>query len=57
VLAVITTEVGDLFHAAPERVLTNAAVKYCKNLVPHVVACGATVDFNAALARRDLASG
>jgi long-chain acyl-CoA synthetase len=47
VLAVITTEVGDLFHLL-QRELTNAVVKYCKKMVPHWSIAG-TVDFNAAL--------
>jgi long-chain acyl-CoA synthetase len=46
-LAVITTEVGDLFHLV-KRELTNVVVKYVKKMVPHWSIVGA-VDFNAAL--------
>jgi len=46
-LAVITTEVGDLFPVVKE-VLTNAVVKYVKKLVPAWTIPGA-IEFNAAL--------
>lgn len=46
-LAVITTEVGDLFHLV-QRELTNAVVKYVKKMVPSWSIAG-SVDFNAAL--------
>lgn len=46
-LAVITTEVGDLFPLVKE-LLTNAVVKYVKHMVPKWSIAGAT-EFNAAL--------
>jgi long-chain acyl-CoA synthetase len=46
-LAVITTEVGDLFPVVKELV-TNAVVKYVKHMVPAWKIAGAT-EFNAAL--------
>lgn len=46
-LAVITTEVGDLFPVVKE-LLTNVAVKYLKHMVPQWKIAGAT-GFNAAL--------
>ncbi len=46
-LAVVTTEVGDLFPVVKE-LLTNAVVKYVKHLVPAWKIAGAT-GFNAAL--------
>ena len=46
-LAVITTEVGDMFPVAKEWV-TNAVVKYVKHMVPQWKIAGAT-GFNAAL--------
>ena len=46
-LAVVTTEVGDLFPVVKE-LLTNVVVKYVKKLVPPWKIAGA-VDFNAAL--------
>jgi long-chain acyl-CoA synthetase len=52
-LAVVTTEVGDMFPALKE-VLTNAVAKYVKKLVPPWKIAGA-VAFNAALrAGRDM---
>jgi long-chain acyl-CoA synthetase len=46
-LAVVTTEVGDLFPTVKE-LLTNAVVKYVKHMVPPWQIAG-TVEFNAAL--------
>ena len=46
-LAVVTTEVGDMFPVLKE-VLTNAVVKYVKKMVPSWTIPGA-VEFNAAL--------
>ena len=46
-LAVITTEVGDMFPIVKE-ILTNVAVKYVKHMVPKWKITGA-VEFNAAL--------
>jgi long-chain acyl-CoA synthetase len=46
-LAVVTTEVGDMFPVFKE-VLTNAVVKYVKKMVPPWTISGA-VEFNAAL--------
>jgi long-chain acyl-CoA synthetase len=46
-LAVVTTEVGDMFPVVKE-LITNAVVKYLKNMVPSWTIPG-TVEFNAAL--------
>jgi len=46
-LAVITTEVGDMFPVVKE-LLTNVVVKYVKHMVPEWKIAG-TVEFNAAL--------
>jgi long-chain acyl-CoA synthetase len=46
-LAVITTEVGDMFPVVKE-IVTNVVVKYVKKMVPHWKIEGAT-EFNAAL--------
>jgi long-chain acyl-CoA synthetase len=46
-LAVITTEVGDMFSVV-EELLTNAVVEYVRHMVPEWKIAGAT-EFNAAL--------